>query len=140
MPERPAPPPIAPVPVASGRARVLAIDDDPMVLSAIRRSLKEHEVVSVEDGREALALLARDRSFDVILCDIMMPDISGVEVHEEMAVVAPSLQPRMVFLTGGAFTDRTRDFLERVPNKRLDKPFDLQELRNLVSTAAGARP
>jgi CheY-like chemotaxis protein len=138
-PERPAPPAVAPVPPASGRARVLAIDDDPMVLAAIKRSLKEHDVVSVDDGRKALTLLARDRAFDLILCDVMMPDLSGLEVHEEMGALAPLLQQRMVFLTGGAFTDRTRDFLDRIPNRRLDKPFDLQELRNLVNTAAAAR-
>jgi CheY-like chemotaxis protein len=119
----------------SARARVLAIDDDPMVLAAITRSLKEHEVVSVDDGRKALALLAHDRAFDVILCDIMMPNLSGVELHEQMATVAPLLQERMVFLTGGAFTDRARAFLDRIPNRRLDKPFDLKELRRLVGAA-----
>lgn len=125
----------APAVAASAGARVLAIDDDPMVLAAIKRSLKEHEVVSVDDGRKALALLAHDQAFDVILCDIMMPNLSGVELHEQMAAVAPLLRERMVFLTGGAFTERARAFLERIPNRRLDKPFDLKELRLLVSTA-----
>jgi CheY-like chemotaxis protein len=138
------PPAAAQIPARTGRARVLAIDDDPMVLAAIRRTLGEHEVVSLDDGRQALTLLAGDRAFDVILCDVMMPNLSGVELHEQLAAVAPLLQQRVVFLTGGAFTERTRDFLDRVPNRRLDKPFDIAELRALVgscaSNHAGSQP
>jgi signal transduction histidine kinase/CheY-like chemotaxis protein len=137
--ERPQPPAPRPAAPPSGRARVLAIDDDPLVLAAIKRSLAGHEVVSIDDGRQALTLLAEDHAFDVILCDIMMPELSGVDLHEQMAVVAPLLQERIVFLTGGAFTAGTRAFLDRVPNRRLDKPFDVQELRDLVGTAAASR-
>lgn len=72
--------------------------------------------------------------FDLILCDLMMPAMTGMEVHDELVRLEPELAARMSFLTGGAFTPRARAFLAVVPNPRLEKPFDPQGLRSFVRT------
>ena len=124
-------------PLSVGRTRVLVIDDEPMVLTAITRALSGHDVVPLQDAREALPLLVRDAAFDLILCDLMMPNLSGIELHDMMGTVAPRLRCRVVFLTGGAFTQRAREFLDQVPNRYLEKPFDPDDLRELVGSYAG---
>ena len=63
----------------------------------------------------------------------MMPQMTGMELHEAILRIDPAQARRMVFLTGGAFTQSARDFIEAVPNRRIEKPFDLKALRNLVN-------
>lgn len=129
------PPPATPVP-ADGRD-ILVIDDEPMVGRAITRMLvPPHRVVFVGSAAEALALLA-DGRFDTILCDLMMPEMTGMALYERLVVEAPAHAARMVFLTGGAFTPEAADFLERVPNARLEKPFTPAQLRAAVAAVAG---
>jgi len=70
--------------------------------------------------------------FDVILCDLMMPELTGMDLHAELEKLAPDQAARMVFVSGGAFTPRARDFLDRVPNARVEKPIDFQNLRVLL--------
>ncbi len=124
--------PAAPRRRVDGRARVLVIDDDPVVGTSLARVLKAHDVTVVRGGADALAWLARTPDVDVILCDLMMPVMSGMEVHAELARTFPPLTERMVFMTGGAFTAAAGRFLDEVPNERVDKPFDLRSLRLLV--------
>ncbi len=122
------------VPRAEVHGRILVVDDDAMVGRAVGRILSlDHQVVSLTSARAALSRLLEDGSFDVILCDLMMPEMTGMELHDELAKVAPALSRRMVFLTGGAFTPDAREFLERVPNPRVEKPFDPRALRAMVS-------
>jgi PAS domain S-box-containing protein len=114
------------------RGRILVVDDEPLVGGALRRVLeREHEAVAVTTGREALERLARER-FDLVLCDLMMPEMTGMDFYAEVGRRFPDLAPRVVFLTGGAFTPRAREFLDRVPNERLEKPVDVQNLLALV--------
>ncbi|HYX90334.1 MAG TPA: ATP-binding protein, partial [Myxococcaceae bacterium] len=124
----------APQPVkTSRRGRVLVIDDEAMIGASVRRTLsQEHEVVSVTRAADALARLAEGERFDVILSDLMMPEMTGMELFEELSRRWPDLAQRVVFVTGGAFTSRAREFLERVPNRRVEKPFDSPLLRALV--------
>lgn len=113
--------------------RVLVIDDDTLVASALRRLLASRsEVVVTGSGREGLERLRGPERFDVVLCDLMMPELSGMDVYETVEQERPDLAGRFVFMTGGAFTERARAFLERVTNPRLEKPFDSAELRALV--------
>ena len=123
-----------PLPVPQGRrGQVLVVDDEPLVGALLRRTLEEeHEVAVATSAREALARLAGGERFDVILCDVMMPDVTGYELYEELFQYAPDQARRMVFLTGGAFTPRAREFLAKVKNRCLDKPFDSERLRGLV--------
>jgi CheY-like chemotaxis protein len=120
---------------------VLVVDDEPLIGQAVRRSLqREHEVLPLSSAREALDMLLRGEPFDVILCDLMMPELSGMELYEEVSRRAPELARRFVFLTGGAFTPRARAFLERVSAPRLEKPFSPHEFRELVRRMLAGEP
>jgi PAS domain S-box-containing protein len=122
-----------PAPAARGEERVLIIDDEPMILGALRRSLApEYHVVCVTDAREALSLVGTGHWFDVVLCDLMMPEMTGMDLYAAMKELAPDQSERIVFVTGGAFTPSAREFLERVPNARIEKPVDLPNLRTLI--------
>ncbi|MBM4364004.1 MAG: response regulator, partial [Deltaproteobacteria bacterium] len=93
-----APPDSAPPQVA----RVLIVDDDPPVGRALARVLRAHDVRVTRSGEEALEVLAADRSWDVIFCDLMMPIVSGIDVHARVRALYPELLPAFVFMTGGA--------------------------------------
>ena len=115
------------------RARVLVVDDDLLVANSIRRALAaEHEVVVETSARAALARVERGESFGAIVCDLMMPEMTGMELHAEVARLSPEAGARVVFVTGGAFTPQARDYLEAVPNPRLEKPFAMQALLGVI--------
>ncbi len=120
--------------VEGRRGRVLVVDDEPMMLKVVQRALSsEHEVVVTLIAQEGLDMIAGGERFDVILCDLMMPRVTGMDFHAELLRTAPEQARRIVFLTGGAFTARTRAFLDEVDNPRLEKPFELTALRALVN-------
>jgi CheY-like chemotaxis protein len=111
------------------KARVLVIDDEHMVSSSLARMLgSRYLVTTMHGGREALDLLQKDPSFDVILCDLMMPEMSGMDFFAEIGRKFPALEPRVIFLTGGAFTTGATEFLSRLKNPCLDKPVELKKL------------
>jgi two-component system, NtrC family, sensor kinase len=83
-------------------------------------------------GDEALRLLQDGAPFDLVLCDVMMPETSGMDVYEQLRVTRPELADRMVFMTGGAFTSRATRFLASVPNARLEKPFRSEAVEALL--------
>jgi CheY-like chemotaxis protein len=116
------------------------IDDDDLVAGAMARMLRPHEVVKVASGSEALERLKEDQSFDVLFCDLMMPGMTGMDLHKTLAAAEPELARRMVFMTGGAFSDRARDFLDSVKNVRVVKPVRAQELKDLVETFLREHP
>jgi signal transduction histidine kinase len=130
---------VAPRPVAHQagvRRQVLIVDDEPMLAAALKRRLSRvHEVVTTVHARQALELLAI-RSFDVILCDLMMPEMTGEGLHAEIERRHPALAKRMIFLSGGASTPELRAFIERFPTRRLDKPVDFDALRTLIDGVA----
>ncbi|MEP6572291.1 MAG: PAS domain S-box protein [Gemmatimonadota bacterium] len=125
---------VAPVtPQAVRRGRILIVDDEEAVLRVLRRIMSaEHEVVATLDAREALALCARGETFDLILCDLMMPRMSGMELYAELARVAPAQAERMIFVTGGAFTEKARLFLSDPPKEQIEKPFNIVNLRAIT--------
>lgn len=121
----------------SGRQRVLIIDDDKMVGNTLRRLLANRDVTVARSGREGVEVLRRNDQFDVVLCDLMMPEISGMDVYDTLYAERPDLAARIVFMTGGAFTDRARVFLEKVGNPRLEKPFDAKTLYAVLAGEYG---
>ncbi len=126
---------VASVPPASYRALVLVVDDELAIGMALQRILADHhDVVPLTSGREALARIEAGERFDVILSDLLMPEMTGIELYERLEKAAPDQADRMVFVTGGAFTPSAREFLDRVPNPRIDKPF---EPTNLLAIIAG---
>jgi PAS domain S-box-containing protein len=114
------------------RGRLLVIDDEPQVGTAMRRVLTGHEVVSATSAEEALAKLAEDSAFDLIFCDVAMPERSGQDLYEELLATKPALAERIVFVTGGTFTPQLTEFLQAVPRPCLSKPFGAAELRDNV--------
>jgi PAS domain S-box-containing protein len=113
--------------------RILVVDDDPMVGTTLRRVLeRDHEVTVVESGREALTLIGAGLRYDVILCDVMMPQMTGIELHAELGHLAVDQQERMIFVTGGTFTPKARAFFDKAPNALIEKPFNLRNLRAVV--------
>jgi DNA-binding NtrC family response regulator len=106
------------------RRRVLVIDDEVKFGSLVARALvPEHEVVVLASAKEALDHIARGERFDLVLCDLMLPGVSGVDFHERVGSMAPELAERIVFVTGGAYSQRAVAFLERADIRHLEKPF-----------------
>lgn len=136
-----APADVAPVPrrlplatPPTRRGRILVIDDEDSLVQAIRRYLAhEHDVDGVNSARIAIEMLTSGTHYDVIVCDLMMPQITGMDVYAAARNLDPALADRIVFVTGGAFTEAARAFLQRTPNVRIEKPFDLKTLRNVVN-------
>ncbi len=124
-------------PVAKGR--IMVVDDEPIVCFSLERLLStEGEVVALTSARQALALIRAGERFDVIFCDLMMPEMDAPLLYEEIRRIAPAQAEQMVFVTGGAFTLRAREFLESVPNAQLGKPFDVEALIELVRSRVTA--
>ncbi|MCA9523251.1 MAG: PAS domain S-box protein [Myxococcales bacterium] len=117
---------------AARRARILIVDDEEGIRSVIARMLREHECVGASSGAEAKRLLLEDQAFDVILCDLMMSEVTGVELDQWLSSAFPRLASRLVFITGGAFTPRARQYLAESDKLQLEKPFDIDRLRSTV--------
>jgi signal transduction histidine kinase len=126
----------APVPPAA-RARVLLVDDEAIMRRAVQRAIGPlHDVTTVASGHEALELIAGGVRFDVIFCDLTMPGMTGIELFATITDVAPEQAGAIAFLTGGAFSEGSRAFLESLPNPILEKPFEPAQLLALIADHA----
>jgi signal transduction histidine kinase len=133
---RPAPVDHSPPARASGGAAVLIVDDEPLVARSIARALQADQPVEVvTSAREACDRIALGVRYAAVVCDLMMPTMTGVDLHAWVADRDPELADRFLFITGGAFTQRSRDFLERTRLPWLEKPFDPERLREAVRAA-----
>jgi signal transduction histidine kinase/DNA-binding response OmpR family regulator len=125
---------------ARRRTRVLCIDDEPLLLRALERMVGgDHDVTALTSARDALDRIDRGERYDVVLCDLMMPDMTGMEFFDALLAKDPRLARATVFLTGGAFTPRAQEFLAHVDNLRLDKPFDFAAVDAVIRAAAEER-
>jgi CheY-like chemotaxis protein len=120
---------------ARGKLSVLVVDDEPVIARLIQKALIDHDVTTAHDGREAVALMGQ-HAYDVILCDLIMPEMTGMDVYRAALQRETPVNERIVFMTGGAFTQRARDFLQSVPNLRIEKPFELTHLERTIYEAA----
>ncbi|HKE17658.1 MAG TPA: ATP-binding protein [Kofleriaceae bacterium] len=103
--------------------RVLIIDDDRQVTASMAILFEGNEVQVVHSGREGLSRLLAGEEYDWIFCDLMMRDVSGMDLYEEVRRARPGLEQRFIFMTGGAFTARAREFVAEVKCPCLAKPF-----------------
>jgi CheY-like chemotaxis protein len=109
------------------------VDDEPLVAEALERLLDdENEVVTVTGAADALARLEAGERYDVVLCDLMMPVMDGIELHRRLSASLPAEADRIVFFTDGALTARVESFFRQVANVLLDKPIDVEGLRALI--------
>ncbi|MFW5741210.1 MAG: ATP-binding protein, partial [Myxococcota bacterium] len=115
------------------QGRILIVDDEDQLRAAMVRMLRGHDTVQAASSAEATRILERDRKFDVILCDVMMPEGSGMDLHRWLLESDPALAERVIFITGGAFTPHARAYLRNVDNLRLEKPFDVTAFRKIVN-------
>ena len=115
------------------RGRVLIVDDEPALAAALGRSLEDqYDIVTLSNGKAALERLRDGEEFDAILCDLIMPQVTGMDLHAALMRDRPAVAERIIFMTGGTFTARARDFLANVPNPTLEKPFELKVLSTLL--------
>ncbi|MBW2290947.1 MAG: response regulator [Deltaproteobacteria bacterium] len=113
--------------------RILIVDDELWVAQSLQRKLGDADTMIATGGQEAIDLLDSDSAFDIVFCDLMMPTISGMDVYDAIGVRSSELASRFVFITGGAFTERARNFVESVSNPCIEKPFDSAVLKRLIS-------
>ena len=131
----PAPP--EPPPASERRGRVLVVDDEPLVGMAVRRAIGgDHDVEVVTSARAALERLGAER-FDAVVCDLLMPEMTGMDLLEAVSERFPEIAERMLFVTGGAFTPAARRFVEENRERCLEKPFEVAVLRRLVRRRVG---
>jgi CheY-like chemotaxis protein len=133
-------PPTEPLPTTASRTsrlRILVVDDDPLVRTAVGRCLAEHQVTLAASAEAAMDLLDAGERYDLILCDLMMPDMNGMDLHSLLRRELPEQGRRMIFLTGGVLTSEAADFVS-ADHIVVDKPFSPRRLRELVLDFAAA--
>jgi CheY-like chemotaxis protein len=134
--------PEAPTAVAGApqRRRILIIDDEPRLAQSMRMLIEPaHDVSVTTRGSEALAWVREGQRFDLVLCDLQMPETTGMDVYSHLRAHAPELAERLVFISGGAYTQATRDFVRSVRNRILEKPVRPDELLATIDEELAAR-
>jgi two-component system, cell cycle sensor histidine kinase and response regulator CckA len=127
--------PIEPHQSAAGprRPAVLVVDDDPVMLKVVGTVLDpDYDVTSARTAWRALELAQESGPYDLILCDVTMPGITGLDFFGELRVASPDLAGRVAFMTGGTASAEIQAFLGSVENRVLMKPFDVAELRAFI--------
>jgi len=122
--------------------RILCIDDEPLITKVVSRIMDDHEVVEFTDACAAIRhLVGGDPppDYDVIMCDLLMPECSGMDVHREVAALRPDLAGRIVFATGATLIPRAMEFLASVRNASIEKPFRIDRLRAVLLEVGSRR-
>ncbi|GJG87969.1 response regulator [Gemmatimonadetes bacterium T265] len=122
--------------------RALLVDDEAVIRHALRRFFQRQgwAVDEAENGSQALEILLADNGphYDVIISDLRMPDISGMDLYERLAAQRPALLDRLILSTGDSVSSEASEFLRRSACPVLNKPFELAELRAMVGRMVGA--
>jgi CheY-like chemotaxis protein len=122
---------------SSMKGRILVVDDEEMLLRAIKEILENdgHTVVTTTNAREALAKIAHGEQFDLILSDMSMPDMTGMELHAALAAQDARMAHRVIFMSGGAVTEQASHFIRGLSRQYVAKPFKSADLRRVVQEA-----
>ncbi len=121
------------------RGRILIVDDEDGIRNVVGRVLSGcHDIVSMRSAEDAKRLLEQDRNFDLVLCDVMMPGMSGMDLHAWLREHGAQLAERVVFMTGGAFTPRAAEYLAHSGCRQIQKPFAPTDLRLVAMEAVRA--
>jgi two-component system NtrC family sensor kinase len=133
---------------AGAPRRVLVIDDEAPIRTAIRRYLERRgwEVEEAKDGAEAMATLglsgdsprSRSASYDAIITDLKMPGVTGIELHDRLAALDPAGLEKLVLITGDTASSEVADFVARLRQPLVQKPFDMRALADLLDRTAPA--
>jgi len=131
-------PPIVPSAAPSHvarRARLLVIDDEPQILRAVERMLRDrHEVHTANGGELGIEqILAANPPFDFVLCDVTMPRVGGRELHQRLSAERSATLPHIVFMSGGATNPADAEFLASV--RWIAKPFTEAQLVRAIADA-----
>lgn len=119
--------------MSARRGHILVVDDDPLAARAVSRLLSsQHDIVDVRSGRDAMERLTSGESYDLVLCDLMMPEMTGMDLHEEVKRAGLEIAERMIFMTGGAVSERAVAFVTKLGPRVFEKPLDAQALRNVA--------
>jgi len=121
-----------PVAAAAPRARILVVDDEPAIRRCLADLLEDHDVVAVGSGRDAIAALDAG-DFDLVVCDLLMPELTGMDVYGHARRQHPELVDRFVFMTGAACSAPVRQFLRETPGAVLEKPFRAPDVARVVT-------
>jgi PAS domain S-box-containing protein len=133
----PAQPTSPAAPRSAERLRILVVDDEPLVIEMLARVLRrDHDVVAVSCGQDALDQVSGGGWFDAIVSDVMMPNMTGIELLEALVQLEPLQAKRLIFLSGGVFTPETRARLDELGTLQLEKPVSMKELRRAVMSIA----
>lgn len=121
-----------------GRARILVIDDERAVRELISDALaiEGHDVHTAENGKEALDLIGQHR-YDLVFCDLRMPEMDGQRLYEEVQRDYPQVLKRIVFVTAQAHSADYGPFLRTTGIPVIEKPFTLSQLRQMVDKMVG---
>jgi signal transduction histidine kinase len=124
---------IMPPPVTGQRPAVWVLDDERLVAKTVQRILeRSYDVLVADNANDVLTRLESGETYDAFVCDLMMPDMSGMELHRHVKDRWPELAQRMVFASGGAFTPEATEFTEHPDRLFVQKPFEIQMLRSLI--------
>ena len=121
----------------SSRLKILVVDDEPEIRRGLNRFLgKKHDVALSANGAEALQRIVAGERYDVVLCDVLMPEMTGIELSSELDRRFPEQSERVVFMTGGATSEPTRVFIEERRARVVSKPFTPREIESAVRAIA----
>ena len=115
------------------KVKILIIDDEPLVAKTLRRLLRAYDVSVIHSPHEGLESICNE-FYDLIFCDLMMPEMSGSELYAQVSERAPEVCDKFVFITGGAFSVESQDFLNHSGKRVLYKPFDRKSLQAIVES------
>jgi len=116
------------------RAKIVVIDDEPAICQFLSLALTQegYKVETIDNASAALERLKCER-YNLILLDIRMEGMDGIELYRHLKEIAPSLQRRVVFITGDTMTPSTQNFLDKTKVRCISKPFDIEQLKKEIN-------